>query len=105
MLSRRESCLQKEHRLERMAATPPNDAPGDLPHRNVAALPTVLSGTGRQPVSKVDVYVDDFILMAQTHHQRTQVMQSTPLALMKSCGPCRIHSIARSRLLLKNVEG
>jgi hypothetical protein len=36
---------------------------------------------GRPPVSKVDVYVDDFILMAQTHHQRTQVMRATLTAI------------------------
>jgi hypothetical protein len=83
MLSRHDSCLQQEHRLEGVAATPPDDAPGShSQRRNVdTPAPPVLSGWGRPPVSKVDVYVDDFILMAQTHHQRTQVMRATLTAI------------------------
>ena len=83
MLSRRDSCLQQEHRLEGVAATPPDDAPGShSPRRNVDnPSPPVLGGLGRPPVSKVDVYVDDFILMAQTYHQRTQVMRATLTAI------------------------
>ena len=77
LLSQLDSCLQQEHRLESMAATPPANAPNPLSHRSVATLPAVLSGMGRPPVSKVNVYVDNFILMAQTHHQRTQVMRAT----------------------------
>ena len=32
---------------------------------------------GRPPVASVDVYVDDFILLAQAQHQREQVLRET----------------------------
>lgn len=81
MLSRHDSCLQQVHRLEAVAATPPDEPDAPPPHRHTAAFPSTLSGSGRPPVSKVDVYVDDFLLMAQTHHQRQRVMRATLTAI------------------------
>ena len=80
MLSRHESCLHEVHRLEAVAATPPVE--DDLSSRRGGpALPSTLSGTGRPPVSSVDVYVDDFLLMAQTRRQRERVMRATLTAI------------------------
>jgi hypothetical protein len=61
-----------------VASTPP---PADVEEpsrssRRGPPFPSTLSGAGRPPVSSVDVYVDDFLLMAQTSHQRTKVMRA-----------------------------
>lgn len=70
--------LQDVHRLEAIAATPP---PGnDLPCQRTAVTrgPRVshLGARGRPPVAQVDVYVDDFLLLAQTASQRRLVMRA-----------------------------
>ena len=58
------------HRLEATAAT------GTLPHinRSQRRPPNVLTRT--RPVASVDIYVDDFILLAQTQHHQRRVMRS-----------------------------
>lgn len=74
------------HRLETVAATPPPDSD----ECTVTALHSVerfrlherrrsskRSSTGRPPVARVDVYVDDFLLMAQTVPQQVRVMRTT----------------------------
>jgi hypothetical protein len=68
------------HRLEAVAATPP---PGSgLVRKQGRATRHVRPRTqGRPPVAAVDVYVDDFLLMAQTQSQRTQVMRNTLQAI------------------------
>ena len=76
VLSRRDPCLQQVHRLEAVAATHPDDA-GEISRTDAVDHFTTLQGQGRSPVSKVDVYVDDFLLMAQTRTQRQQVMRAT----------------------------
>ena len=70
-----------EHRLEAVAATPPPD-PVDARHTSVATRPShERSLTGRPPVAAVDVYVDDFLLLAQTEARKRQVMRSTLTAI------------------------
>ena len=65
------------HRLETVSNTPPADAePTFAPIQPCAPAPT-LHQSGRPPVAGVDVYVDDFLLMAQTRAQRTKVLRST----------------------------
>ena len=53
------------HRLETAAATPAPDTTVSKRPRSVSA-PIV----PRRPVARVDVYVDDFLLLAQTQHQQ-----------------------------------
>ena len=63
------------HRLETTATTPPPDTTiSDRPRSGSASVP-------RCPVAQVDVYVDDFLLLAQTQHQRQRVLRSALLAL------------------------
>jgi hypothetical protein len=67
------------HRLERLADTAP-EAPHNTTSASTApAVPTssTLAGRTRAPVAAVDVYVDDFLLMAQTHAHRQKVMRAT----------------------------
>ncbi|KAI2489281.1 hypothetical protein MHU86_25315 [Fragilaria crotonensis] len=87
-LRRRPAPLQltTAHRLEAVANTPPTDAPdasscfstrrkgGDNTHVSPA---TLHHGHHRLPVGAVDVYVDDFLLMAQTRAQQLRVMRAT----------------------------
>lgn len=76
MLSRRDPCLQQVHRLEAVADTLP-DHHADEPTRLAApAHFTTLQGQGRPSVSKVDVHVDDILLMAQTRAQQQSVMRA-----------------------------
>ena len=73
--------LKTAHRLEAVAATPPDDtvvaakvhdeATQRVPHKHGQHK------MGRPPVAAVDVYVDDFILLAQTQHRREQVLRIT----------------------------
>ena len=66
------------HRLESVAATPPPEIPTAAPH--VTQSTTKPAGTcpsGRLPVAEVDVYVDDFLLMAQTENRRRAVLRTT----------------------------
>jgi hypothetical protein len=69
--------LHVEHRLEQVADTAPAEAahppvtpPGGRP------TTTTLAGHSRLPVAAVDVYVDDFLLMAQTARQRERVLRA-----------------------------
>ena len=65
------------HRLEMVAATPPPGAEQgqakDAPTRPMEHR----TPQGRPPVAAVDVYVDDFLLMAQTAPQKQQVMRAS----------------------------
>ena len=64
------------HRLETVAATPPSDpvAAQEKGRKCQTMRPRM---TGHPPVAAVDVYVDDFILMAQTQSQRDKVLRHT----------------------------
>ena len=74
--------LNMAHRLEAVAATLPDDADVDPIHRKrVAQKPSPLAGNGRLPVASVDVFVDDFSLLAQTKRQRDKVMRATLTAI------------------------
>ena len=67
----------REHRLEKIAATPPPDS--DVAHFPTSPQRpiTTASRSGRRPVAAVDVYVDDFLLMAQTRAHQRKVMRTT----------------------------
>ena len=80
--------LNTAHRLETVASTPPDDAESDLTHRRLATpTPSTLAGKGRPPVASVDVYVDDFLLLAQTQRQRDKVMRATLTAIDRVMRP------------------
>lgn len=67
------------HRLETVAATPPADV---VPFNVTGVVSRErLRSRGCPPVASVDVYVDDFILMAQTHVQRREVLRSALTAI------------------------
>ena len=68
------------HRLEAVAATPPPDIVEEKPTYR-PARDMQRQFRGRPPVAKVEVYVDDFLLMAQTDAQRRRVLRSTLLAI------------------------
>lgn len=73
--TRTDKRLNQVHRLEAVASTPPADAEPFVAHAR--RLPPTIHAQGRAPVAKVDVYVDDFLLMAQTASQRRQVLRAT----------------------------
>lgn len=77
--------LATTHRLEPIANTPPSDAvipPGSAaPGALLYGLPPILGASDRPPVASTDVYVDDFLLMAQTRAQQQKVLRSTLLAI------------------------
>ena len=70
--------LTTRHRLEEtVAAIPLSDH--DTPHRPATTRATEavrLSPGKRRPVASADVYVDDFLLLAQTQHERRRVMRA-----------------------------
>lgn len=81
-LSRHHHAHLPVHRLEAVAATPPPEAATTpAPAREGLSLASRLGHSlrhkGRPPVAKVDVYVDDFLLLAQTAPQRQRVMRTT----------------------------
>ena len=75
---RQHSGMPPPHRLEALASTPPGEHSRSDPYPVGATTvpPAVVSAVGRStprgaPIVAADVYVDDFILMAQTkRHQR-----------------------------------
>ena len=73
--TRTDERLNQVHRLEAVASTPPADAEPVVAHAR--HRPPTIHARGRAPVAKVDVYVDDFLLMAQTASQRQQVLRAT----------------------------
>lgn len=71
--------LRTQHRLELLANTDPPEGIVPSSATNVAPLRSAnLGGHGRvPPLAAVDVYVNDFLLMAQTAKQREKVMRAT----------------------------
>ena len=68
--------LRRPHRLEAVASTPPaNEAPANV--ATTVRAPTAWAIRTQRPVAAVDVYVDDFLLLAQTKHQQQRVMRAT----------------------------
>ena len=62
------------HRLESVAATaPPSDA---LPPPPTPSAVRLLSDRDQTPTAYTDVYVDDFLLLAQTQHKQRQVLRA-----------------------------
>ncbi|KAI2502316.1 hypothetical protein MHU86_12120 [Fragilaria crotonensis] len=77
--------LRQEHRLEAVAATPPPTVLSPTRHQGAPrqCTSTTLHADGRAPIAQVDVYVDDFLLMAQTASQRRQVLRATLASIDK----------------------
>ena len=69
------------HRLEAVAATPPAVIVAAQISGEAPAPPRLRSPTGRPPLAATDVYVDDFLLMAQTQAQQQRVLRSTLQAI------------------------
>ena len=74
------SRLRTAHRLEAVAATPPDNANPCIPPQQ-AVPPSTLQGHSRPPIAAVDVYVNDFLLMAQTLPQQRKVMRAALTAV------------------------
>ncbi|KAI2509092.1 hypothetical protein MHU86_5340 [Fragilaria crotonensis] len=76
MLRTGDRCLWDSHRLEAVAATPPAGFHVTVPPANTSRA--TAGGTSRpsKPVAAVDVYVDDFLLLAQTKHQQRRVLRA-----------------------------
>jgi hypothetical protein len=70
-LWQRSARLNLPHRLEAVAATPPPDHAPTPPARG-----SVEPVSPRRPVATVDVYVDDFLLLAQTRHHQQAVLRA-----------------------------
>ena len=65
------------HRLETLAATQPPDTIEEEPTTCTPPVDRRLERSHKgPPLAKVDVYVDDFLLMAHTHHQRREVLRA-----------------------------
>ena len=73
------SRLRMPHRLEAVADTPPADAAP--PTQQSVASRSDVATMCTPPVSAVDVYVDDFLLMAQTHPTQRKVLRATLQAI------------------------
>ena len=69
------------HRLEAVAATPPPGAIEAEVTTCVATRGEPSGSQGRPPVAAVDVYVDDFLLMAQTGAQCREVMRTALITI------------------------
>jgi hypothetical protein len=68
--------LNRRHRLEAVASTPPPDvASRCLPATKHRATGSKVN-LRRPPLASVDVYVDDFLLLAQTKSQQQRVMRA-----------------------------
>ena len=65
------------HRLEAVAATPPPDAVPAMISKGEALRQPQSAVDGRPPLASVDVYVDDFLLITQTAHQRRKFLRAT----------------------------
>jgi hypothetical protein len=79
MLASNDPRLRCLHQLEAVSATPPDELKTLSP---APAPTTVRVTTGKifckqSPFADVDVNVDDFLLLAQTLHQRQRVMRAT----------------------------
>ena len=72
--------LQYPHHLEAVAATPPMENAGTQLPTPVHVLPPSPHGGAtctKMPVAAVDVYVGDFLLLAQTRHQQQRVVRAS----------------------------
>jgi hypothetical protein len=87
--------LKARHRLEAVADTPPSDPDACIPPPPDCDLhyghPLILGVSDRPPVAYTDVYVDDFLLLAQTHAQQRKVLRSTLLAIDEVFRPLGVH--------------
>ena len=69
------------HRLEAVAATPPPTEAGASKPREATRRVEQRAPPDRPPVATVDVYVDDFLLLAQTNAQKRKVMRASLQAI------------------------
>ena len=65
------------HRLEAVASTPPDDAVAYVGKGAAISHAEHERDQIRPPVASVDVYVDDFLLLAQTENNKQQVLRET----------------------------
>ncbi len=86
--------ITETHRLEAVAATPPSDADAGLAPSADCGLrygtPPILSVSDQPPVAYADVYVDDFLLLAQTQAQQRKVLRSTLVAIDEVFRPLEV---------------
>jgi hypothetical protein len=72
------------HRLEAVAVTPPPERTAAAKDKGEATRVTHRGKhQGHPPTAAVDVYVDDFLLMAQTRHQQHRVLRAALHAIDK----------------------
>jgi hypothetical protein len=76
-----------EHILEAVAATPPPDTSSEDKGEASYSTHWREHHQGRPPVAAVDVYVDDFLLLAQTHPQTQRVLRATLHSIDKVLRP------------------
>ena len=69
------------YRFETVAATPPSDAVRAKTRGSATTRTPLARGGGGPPLAAVDGYVDDFLLMAQTAHQRQEVIRAALCAI------------------------
>ena len=80
------------HRLEATAATIPLEEHTHMPHHLVAHSADL--HTKLQPTFGVDVYVDDFLLLAQLQHYRDRVLRATLHSIDEVFRPVERHDPA-----------
>ncbi|KAI2513452.1 hypothetical protein MHU86_926 [Fragilaria crotonensis] len=95
-----------KHRLEDVAATVPTDT-NISPRVATFRAPTHHAGQRRPPLAAVDVYVDDFLLLAQTRPQRQRVLRAALAAIddvfrpVTPCDPSYRQEPASHKKMLK----
>ena len=79
------------HRLEAVATTPPDDAVSAESKEVATTHSAQERAGGRPPVASVDVYVDDFLLLAQTEHNKQRVLRETLYSIDDVLRPIEPH--------------
>lgn len=83
------------HRLEGVAATPPTERTIEVESKGAATRATHhRQRQGRPPAAAVDVYVDDFLLMAQTRTQQQRVLRASLHAIDRVFRPLEASDLA-----------
>ncbi|KAI2510214.1 hypothetical protein MHU86_4246 [Fragilaria crotonensis] len=107
MLATGDPRLRSTHRLEAVAATPPDDLETLSPVATPARATAGKISSKRPPLATVDVYVDDFLLLAQTQHQRTKVLRAALTSIdevfrpLTECDPTTRKEPASIKKMLK----
>ena len=85
--------LRNPHRLEAVAATPPPSLQGPVlqPAATTCAPTDGYPSQQRRPLAAVDVYVEDFLLLAQTQYQQRRVLRAALHSIDKVFRPLDAH--------------